>query len=136
MSNYLKSNDTGILIIRLTVGLLLLPHGISKLINGVDWLGDLLTKVGLPALLRYGVFIGEIIAPMLLIIGYRTRIAALFVAFNMFMTVFLAHRTLVFTIRGSGSWAIELNALFFFGALALFFMGGGKYCISTKNKWD
>jgi putative oxidoreductase len=123
MSNFLKSNDTGILIIRLTVGLLLLPHGISKLINGVDWLGDLLTKVSLPALLRYGVFIGEIIA-------------ALFIALNMFMTVFLAHRNLVFTIRSSGSWAIELNALFFFGALALFFMGGGKYCVSTKNKWD
>ena len=136
MSNYLKSNDTGILIIRLTMGLLLLPHGISKLINGVDWLGDLLTKVSLPALLRYGVFIGEIIAPILLIIGYRTRLAALFIAFNMFMTVFLAHRNLVFTIRSSGSWAIELNALFFFGALALFFMGGGKYCVSTKNKWD
>jgi putative oxidoreductase len=136
MSNFLKSNDTGILIIRLVVGLLLLPHGISKLINGIDFLGDLLSKVNLPPLLRYGVFIGEIIAPILLVIGYRTRIAALFVAFNMFMTVFLAHRNLIFTIKSSGSWAIELNALFFFGALALFFTGGGKYCISTKNKWD
>jgi putative oxidoreductase len=136
MSNYLRSNNIGILIIRLVVGLLLLPHGISKLINGVDWLGGLLTKVSLPPLIRYGVFIGEIIAPILLIIGYRTRIAALFVAFNMLMTVFLAHRNLVFVIRSSGSWAIELNALFFFGALALFFTGGGKYCVSTKNKWD
>ena len=136
MSNYLKSNDIGILIIRLTVGLLLLPHGISKLINGVDWIGGLLTKVNLPSIIRYGVFIGEIIAPILLIIGYRTRIAALFVAFNMFMTVFLAHRSLVFVIRSSGSWSIELNALFFFGALALFFTSGGKYCVSTKSKWD
>jgi len=136
MSNFLKSNDFGIVIVRGTVGLLLLPHGISKLINGIDFLGELLSKVSLPPVMRYGVFIGEIIAPILLIIGYRTRIAALFVAFNMFMTVYLAHRELVFTIKSSGSWAIELNALFFFGALALFFTGGGKYCVSSKSTWD
>ena len=136
MSNFLKSNDLGIFIIRVTVGLLLLPHGISKLINGIDFLGDLLSKVSLPPVMRYGVFIGEIIAPILLVIGYRTRIAALFVAFNMFMTVYLAHRELAFTIKSSGSWAIELNALFFFGALALFFTGGGKYCVSSKSTWD
>lgn len=136
MSNFLKSNDFGIVIVRVTVGLLLLPHGISKLINGIDFLGELLSKVSLPPVMRYGVFIGEIIAPILLVIGYRTRIAALFVAFNMFMTVYLAHRELVFTIKSSGSWAIELNALFFFGALALFFTGGGKYCVSSKSTWD
>ena len=136
MSNFLKSNDLGIVIVRVTVGLLLLPHGISKLINGIDFLGELLSKVSLPPVMRYGVFIGEIIAPILLVIGYRTRIAALFVAFNMFMTVYLAHRELVFTIKSSGSWAIELNALFFFGALALFFTGGGKYCVSSKSTWD
>ncbi len=134
MSNFLKSNDTGLLIIRLVVGLLLLPHGISKLVNGIDWLGESLTKVGLPAIIRYGVFIGEIIAPLLLVIGYRTRIASLIVAFNMFMTIFLAKRDQLFVLRGG--WAIELNALFLFGALALFFTGGGKYCVSTKNNWD
>jgi len=134
MSNFLKSNDTGILIIRLTVGLLLLPHGISKLINGIDWLSGSLTNVGLPAIIRYGVFIGEIVAPLLLVIGYRARIASLIVAFNMLMTIFLAKRDQLFVIRGG--WAIELNALFLLGALALFFTGGGKYCISTKSKWD
>jgi len=134
MSNFLKSNDTGILIIRLTVGLLLLPHGISKLINGFDWLSGSLTNVGLPAIIRYGVFIGEIVAPLLLVIGYRARIASLIVAFNMLMTIFLAKRDQLFVIRGG--WAIELNALFLLGALALFFTGGGKYCISTKSKWD
>ena len=79
VSNYLKSNDIGILIIRLSVGLILLPHGISKLINGVDWLGGLLSNVSLPPIMKYGVYIGEIVAPILLVIGYRTRIAALFV---------------------------------------------------------
>jgi len=112
----------------------LLPHGISKLINGIDWLSGSLTNVGLPAIIRYGVFIGEIVAPLLLVIGYRARIASLIVAFNMLMTIFLAKRDQLFVIRGG--WAIELNALFLLGALALFFTGGGKYCISTKSKWD
>jgi len=136
MAAFFKSSDTGILIIRIAVGVLLPFHGFSKLINGISWLGGLLSNVGLPSFIRYGVFIGEIIAPILLVIGYRTRIASLFVAFNMFMAVFLVHRHEIFTLKGSGGWAIELDALIFFSALALFFTGGGKYAASTKSIWD
>jgi putative oxidoreductase len=48
------------------------------------------------------------------------------------------HRPQIFTINpAGGGWAIELPALVLFGALALFFLGGGKYGVNRgKNAWD
>ena len=137
MANFLKSNDIGILLIRISIGFLLPFHGFNKLIKGIDWITGLLNAVSLPAFIRYGVFFGEIVAPLLILFGFRTRIAALIVCINMFMAVLLAHRNELFKIKeAGGAWSIELDALFFLGALALFFTGGGKFCLSTKSKWD
>ena len=137
MANFFKSNDTGILLIRIAVGFLLPFHGINKLFTGIGWMPGLLSQLGLPSFVGYGVFIGEIVAPLLILFGFRTRIAALIVCFNMFMAVLLAHRDELFKIKESGgAWSIELDALFFLGALALFFTGGGRFCVSTKSKWD
>lgn len=138
MQNILKykSYDMGSLLLRIAIGVLLPFHGIAKLIKGIDWIDGLLAGISLPAFIKYGVFIGEIIAPVSLLIGFRTRIAALFVCFNMFMAVLLAHRNEIFSIKPSGAYTIELDALYFLGALALFLMGGGKFSVSTKSKWD
>jgi putative oxidoreductase len=131
-----KSNDVGLLLVRIAIGVLLPFHGIAKLIKGIDWIGGLLAGISLPSFIKYGVFIGEIIAPVSLLIGFRTRVAAMFVCFNMFMAVLLPHRHEIFTIKPSGSYTIELDLLYFLGALALVFMGGGKFSVSTKSKWD
>ena len=137
MANFLKSNDIGILIIRMSVGALLPFHGLYKVFHGIDWISGLLSAISFPSFIRYGVYAGEIIAPLLLVIGFRTRLAALIVCFNMFMAVLLAHRDDLLKLKESGgAWSIELDALFFLGALALFFTGGGKFCLSTKSKWD
>ena len=132
-----KSTEIGLLIIRITLGVLLSFHGFYKLFNGIGWREGLLSRAGLPFFIGYGVFIGEIIAPMLIIIGYRSRIAALAVVFNMLMAVLLVFREQLFTLKDAGGgWIIELEALFFACALALFFTGGGKYAVSAKSTWD
>jgi putative oxidoreductase len=136
MANFFKSNDIGILLIRIAVGLLLPFHGFSKVITGISWMPGLLSQLSLPSVIGYGVFIGEIIAPLLILIGFRTRIAALIVCFNMFMAVLLAHRNELLSLKPGGAWSIELDALFFLGALALYFTGGGNFSVSTKSKWD
>jgi putative oxidoreductase len=131
-----RSEDTGKLILRLAIGGLLLLHGISKLINGVDWMVGMLEGKGLPSLLAYGVYVGEVIAPILLLIGFRTRIAALLVVGNMLTAIILSHTQEISSLGKSGGWAIELPALFLFGALAIFFLGGGRYAVSSRNRWD
>ena len=81
--------DTGLLVLRLGLGAILLFHGIYKATHGVAWIAGPLVKHGLPAWMMYGVYIAEILAPVLLIFGLWTRIAALIIAFDMAMAIYL-----------------------------------------------
>lgn len=127
-----RSDDMGKLLLRLAVGGLMLFHGLSKLAQGIGWL------IGMVGFLGYGVFLGEVVAPLLIIVGYRTRLAALVVAFDMVMAVLLVLRQSVFALKEmGGGWAIELEAFYFLGSIALFFMGAGKYRISKgEGRWE
>jgi putative oxidoreductase len=131
-----KSINTGILLIRITIGVLMLFHGYSKLINGIDGIIGRMADIGLPGFFGYGVYMGEVVAPILIVVGFRTRIAVLIFAFNMLVAALLAHADDIFALSRSGAWAIELIGLYFFGSLALFFTGAGKYAVSTKSWWD
>jgi putative oxidoreductase len=130
-----KNLNLGILLIRISIGLLMLLHGISKL-NGVSFIEGMLTAKGLPEFLAYGVYLTEIVAPLLILIGFRTRLASVAFIIGILFAIFLVHSEDVFTLNDHGGWGIELLGLYLFGALALFFTGGGDYAVSTKNKWD
>lgn len=131
-----KNIDLGLLILRLSVGVLMLLHGISKLMHGADGIGQMLAASDLPSFIAYGVYVGEVIAPLFIIFGYGTRVAAAIFVFNMIVAVGMAHAADVFTLSESGGWAIELQGLYVFGALALMFTGAGKYALSSKRLWD
>lgn len=130
-----KNTDFGLLVLRIVVGALMLLHGIAKL-KGVSFIEGRLESVGLPSILAYGVYITEIVAPLMLIIGYKTRLASLVFAIGMLSAILLVHTGDILTRTGSGGWGIELQALFLFGAIALFYTGGGKYAVNSGNKWD
>ncbi|MGQ1783971.1 MULTISPECIES: DoxX family protein [unclassified Saccharicrinis] len=130
-----QNNDLGLLIIRFSVGILMLLHGIAKL-KGVDFIGGMLAAKGLPEFMAYGVYVGEIIAPILIIIGYRTRLAAFIFAGNVAVAAYLAYANDIFSLNKHGGWELELLGLYFFGALALILMGGGKFAVSRHNSWD
>ena len=134
----MKNRDLGLLIIRLSVGLLMLPHGISKLANAeaFGYIVSLLTERGLPTVLGYGVYLGEILAPLMVALGYRTRLGALAMVGTGLFVLFLAYADSLFSLTPHGGWAPELPGLFLFGALALFFTGGGKFALSTRSRWD
>ena len=132
-----KTNiNLGLFLIRLTLAVLMFFHGYHKLVHGVGSIENMLLAKGLPSFLAYLVFIGELIAPVLLAIGYRTRMAALIMVINMVFTVYLAHSDIVFSLNEFGAWAIEVNGLYLFVALALVFTGGGKIAVSTNKAWD
>lgn len=131
-----RNIDLGILILRLSVGVLMLLHGIAKLQHGAEGIEALVAGSGLPTFVAYGVYIGEVIAPAFIILGIGTRLAALIFAFNCFTAAMLAHASDILSLSATGGWAVELLGLYFFGALALVFTGGGKYAFSRKNIWD
>ncbi|MCL7987304.1 DoxX family protein [Sphingobacterium sp. lm-10] len=131
-----KNYHVGLLVLRLNFGILMLFHGVHKLLNGVHHVQDMLSEIGLPSFLAYGVHIGETIAPILLIIGFRTKIAASAFTLVMLVAFAMAHTENFFELGKAGAWQHELVALYLFGGLGLFFTGGGKYALSSTNKWD
>ncbi|HUI29643.1 MAG TPA: DoxX family protein [Candidatus Acidoferrales bacterium] len=127
----------GGLLLRITVGGLLLFHGVSKLTHGVAWMAGPLEAFHLPFFVAYGVFVGEIVAPILIILGIWTRPAALVIAFDLFMAVILVARHGVAHLSPGGGWGIELEALYLLTALTLFFLGAGKFSVAGANgKWN
>jgi putative oxidoreductase len=129
--------DWGKLLLRLAVGGLLIFHGIAKVRNGVGWMAGPLSGLGLPAFVAYGAYVGEVIAPIFLILGKWARIAGLVIAFNMMSAIVIALRDKVFTLNMGGGWAIELELLFLLGGVIVFLLGSGKYSLSRGNgAWD
>ena len=127
-----KSDDTGKLVLRLALGILILLHGVAKVTKGVDGVGGMLASHGLPAFLAYGVYVGEILAPALLIVGLFTRPAAVIVAINMLVAIWLVHRKDLGALNGQGGWALELQGMFLFAAISLAFTGGGRFGLNNK----
>lgn len=130
-------DDWGKLLLRLAVAGLLIFHGIAKLKNGIGWMAGPLSGLGLPAFVGYGVYVGEVIAPIFVILGKWARIAGLVIAFNMVGAVVIALRDKMFTLNMGGGWAIELELLFMLGGVTIFLLGSGKYSLSKGNgPWD
>ena len=117
--------DAGRLLLRVVLGVLILLHGIAKLKGGPDFIVGTVVKAGLPAVFGYFVYVGEVLAPLLLIAGLWTRAAAWVVAINMVAAVFLVHMNELFTLSKTGGWALELQGMFFFTAVAVALLGAG-----------
>jgi len=114
-------------LLRVSLGALLLFHGISKVIGGPAGILGLVEKAGLPAPFGYLVYVGEVLAPLLLIAGLWTRAAAAVIAINMVVAVYLVHMHELLTLSKTGGWALELQGFYFFTALAVMLLGGGRF---------
>jgi putative oxidoreductase len=129
--------DTGKLLLRLALGGLLLLHGIGKLTGGVDSILGAVARTGLPASLAYLVFVGEIIAPLLLIFGIWTRLAAVVIAINMMVAVALVHMGDLATLAPSGGWGLELQAFYLATALGIALLGAGRLSFGgSEGRWN
>ena len=130
-------DDAGKLLLRVVLGLLILLHGIAKLKGGPDFIVGAVVKAGLPAVFGYFVYVGEVLAPLLLIAGLWTRAAAGIVAINMVVAVLLVHMNDLFTLSKTGGWTLELQGMFFFAAVAVALLGAGRYSVGgADGKWN
>jgi putative oxidoreductase len=130
-------DNIGRLVLRLTVGGLMLLHGVAKLkdIGGtVEFMGGELAKVGLPQLLSYGVFVGEVIAPLLIMAGILCRPAAIVLAINMLFAIGLVHSGDIFQFTPQGGSKIELQLFYLLGAVVIALLGAGQFSVS-RGKW-
>lgn len=133
MSMNLGTTDgLGKLILRLALGILVLLHGINKITHGISGIEGMLQGIGLPTFIAYGVYAGEIIGPILLLLGWYARLGAGLIAINIFFALFLAHRPEFLNLTPQGGWALELQGMFLFTALALILTGPGQFSLNNR----
>ncbi|MCD6258358.1 MAG: DoxX family protein [Helicobacteraceae bacterium] len=126
------SPDIAKLLLRLSVGILMLFHGIHKIIHGVGGIKKMLASSGMPEFLAYGVYVGEVIVPLFIILGLYARIASLVLAFNMLVAILLAYGGSLFALGKHGGLAIELPLFYFILSLVIFLLGSGRYSVNNK----
>ncbi|MEO7072016.1 MAG: DoxX family protein [Rhodanobacter sp.] len=131
------SADLGKLLLRVALGALILFHGVHKLLHGTGPVLGAVLAAGLPAWVSYGVYVGEVVAPILLLLGLWTRIAALVVAVNMLAAISLVHLGQIASLGGGGGWALELQGMYLAAALAIALLGAGRFSLGGRNgRWN
>jgi len=126
------SDDLGKLVLRFSVGGIVLLHGIAKLRHGIDAIAGMVAGIGLPAGFAYAVYLGEVLGPLLLIIGFYARIGAVLIVANMIVAIALVHRHEILLLGDQGGWAIELQALMLLGAVASALLGPGRWALNQR----
>jgi len=131
--NQNTQNDLGRLLLRVTLGALVLLHGIAKLKGGMSGIVGMVEAQGLPGMLGYGVLLGEVLGPLMLIAGLYARVGVLLIFVNMLFAFALVHMGELGALNPqSGGWALELQGMFLMTALALALLGPGRYSVNGR----
>ena len=126
----MKNFDLGILFVRLGLGVCLFMHGFAKILHGVGGVKGILAKAGLPEIVAYGSYMGEVVAPIMIILGIFSRIAALLVI-GTSLTIMCAYHGLgnLLELTNVGGFKAEILYLYIALLLCIIFNGSGKYAI-------
>lgn len=125
-------HDIAKLVLRVTLGLLVLLHGLAKLNGGMAGIVGMVEARGFPGALGYGVLLGEVVGPLMLIAGFHARIGAVLVFVNMVFAILLVHMGELGSFGRSGGWALELQAMYLVSALALALLGPGRFSVNER----
>jgi putative oxidoreductase len=126
------------LILRLTLGLVMFPHGAQKLLGwfggfGFDGtMGFFTQKMGLPWLIVLLIIIGESFGSVALLAGFLTRFTAASLAVIMLGAIALVHLPNGFFMNWFGQQqgeGYEYHLLVIGIAAALLVTGGGKWSV-------
>lgn len=108
---------------------MLIFHSSHKIYGDTLFIQSLLTDHGLPTFIAYGVYLGEVIAPALIILGIYSRLSALICVLTCVVIIYLNFMPFIFALGKNGEWAMEPVAVYLFAFLTIMFAGSGKYAI-------
>jgi len=125
-------------ILRVTLGLVMLPHGAQKLLGwfggfGFDGtMGSFTQKMGLPWIIAFLIIIGESFGSLGLLAGFLTRFAAASLAVIMLGAITMVHLPHGFFMNWFGQQqgeGYEYHLLVIGIAAALLITGGGRWSV-------
>ena len=120
------SVDFGILVLRLSVGILMLTHGMPKLLNFADRMHRFADPYGLGSSVSLSLAVfAEVFCSVFLILGLFTRAALVPLIIIMITIVFIVHMNDPFAKQ-------ELGLLYLLPYITIFFTGPGKYSLDAK----
>ena len=126
-----SNSDIAKLLLRVSLGIFILFHGFYKIIHGIGGVESMLAAASLPQFLAYGVYLGELISPIFIILGLYARVASLVLAFNMLVAMYLDYG-FSFALAKYGGLAMESPLMFFVMAIVIALLGSGKFSINNK----
>lgn len=129
------SEQIGKLVLRLGLGSLILFHGAHHLLTGLEPVRALLEAHKLPVALANAVYLGEIVGPLMIILGLFTRVGAFLIAAEIMLLVLLSGMPQVFAISPDGAYALEVESLFFAAAVSVMLFGAGKISLG-RGGWS
>jgi putative oxidoreductase len=129
----MSTDDFGKLVLRLTLGVLLLFHGVHKILTGIDPIRAMIGAHGVPDYLAFGVYAGEVLAPLLLILGLFARLGGALVVINMIVAIVLVHMGMLTGLNDQGGYALETQMLYLFGGLAVALLGAGRIAVGGEG---
>ena len=126
----MKNFDLGILFVRLGLGICLFMRGFAKILHGVGGVKGILAKAGLPEIMAYSSYIGEVVALIMIILGIFSRIGTLLVI-GTSLTIMYAYHGLgnLLDLASTGGFKAEILYLYIALLLCIIFNGSGKYAI-------
>lgn len=130
-------DDLGKLLLRICLAVLILFHGAQKLANGTSGIESMIAAKGFPYFLAWGVYVGEVLAPLLLLLGVYSRLSGLLIAANMTVALWLVHSHQLYQLNRAGGWEIELQVMFLCAGLCVALLGAGRFSFGGESgKWN
>lgn len=117
--SYFHHPKAALVLLRVTLALLMLLHGWAKIRYGIGSIEAKIESLGGPGFLAYAVYLGEVVAPLLLLVGLWVVPAALVIAVNMLVAFALMHTRQILMLNNTGGWALELQTFYFVSALVI-----------------
>lgn len=117
-----KNQDLGLFLVRLSIGIGFLAHGLQKL-QGMDGVIKFFGSLGLPPVMAWVVGISETAVGLAMILGIQTQLAGFVMAIIMVVAISLVK------LKKGYLGGYELDSLYLLGGLGIAMAGAGKHTL-------